>query len=265
MDILSEKQHWDLVHQHHQTPAGKPTAGLAGKRKSWRRQSMAWLKRRLGQRAVTWILQTHHDHLYWNAIVKKYLPDLRGARFLEVGSAPGETLVKHQQVLGCVPFGVDYSEPGIEANRQVFSAHRLDPNNVICADFFAEAFQAEHRESFDVVFSAGFIEHFTDAGRVVDHHLNLLKPGGYLIIGIPNLRGLNYLLLRIFYKELLAIHNLDIMRASAFAQLFNTEKVERLFSGYYGTLSLDIVAARDDSPLRFVLTAMKKLGIMRPV
>ena len=45
---------------------------------------------------------------------------------------------------GCVPFGVDYSEPGIEANRQVFSAHRLDPNNVICADFFAEAFQAQH-------------------------------------------------------------------------------------------------------------------------
>ncbi|HJQ23329.1 MAG TPA: class I SAM-dependent methyltransferase [Blastocatellia bacterium] len=262
MDILSEKQHWDLVHQQHQAPTASPAAGLGGERKSWRRRCTAWLKRRLGERGVRWILQSHHDHIYWNTIVKKYFPDLRGARFLEVGSAPGELLVKHHQALGCVPFGIDYSEPGVEANRQVFRAQGLNPDNVFCADFFGEAFQAQHRESFDVVFSAGFIEHFTDARRVVDHHLNLLKPGGYLVIGIPNLRGVNYWLLRAFYKELLDIHNLDIMRRSAFAQLFDASKVERRFCDYYGTLSLDIVAARDDSPLRSVLAAMKKLGII---
>src|SRR5262249_24507945 len=146
----------------------------------------AWLKRRLGQRRLNWLLQRHHDALYWNHLLKKHLPDVRGARFLEVGSAPGTTLVKHNQMLGCVPFGVEYSEPGVEANRQVFRAHGLDPNNVILSDFFAEDFQAQYRESFDVVYSAGFIEHFTDVGHVVNNHINLLKRGGYLIVGIPN-------------------------------------------------------------------------------
>lgn len=264
MNILSKKRYWDLVHGQYQTPAaaGSAAPGIAGEQKSWRRRGTAWLKRRLGERRLNWMLQRHHDALYWNALLKKYLPDVRGARFLEVGSAPGETLVKHNQMLGCIPFGVEYSEPGVEANREVFRAHGLDPDNVILSDFFAEEFQARHRESFDVVYSAGFIEHFTDAGKVVDNHINLLKRGGYLIVGIPNLSGINRLLLRIFYKELLDIHNLDIMNKRAYTQLFDAGKVEPLFCGYFGAFSLDIVAASERSRLRFVLAALQKLEIV---
>jgi 2-polyprenyl-3-methyl-5-hydroxy-6-metoxy-1,4-benzoquinol methylase len=39
--------------------------------------------------------------------------------------------------------------------------------------------------------SWGLIEHFTDTESVISAHVNLLKPGGILIVSIPNLRGFN--------------------------------------------------------------------------
>ena len=53
---------------------------------------------------------------------------------------------------------------------------------------------------FDVVMSRGFIEHFDEPSSVVDRHLDLLKPGGLLVVSIPNLRGVNGLLTRFFHN-----------------------------------------------------------------
>ena len=41
-------------------------------------------------------------------------------------------------------------------------------------------------EYFDVVFSAGVVEHFTDPTEVIRIHLELMKNGGFLIIMMPN-------------------------------------------------------------------------------
>ena len=187
---------------------------------------------------------------------------MKGARMLEVGSAPGTSLVTFNHKLGCMPFGIDYSEHGVETNRQVFIANNLNPDNVIHADFFSDEFHNRYKESFDMVYSGGFIEHFDNARDVVDKHIGLLAKGGHLVILIPNLRGINHLILKLFYKELLDIHNLSIMRKTEFAKLFDHESLTPLFCDYYGTLTLDVTAARKNSPVRFILNGMKKLELI---
>jgi 2-polyprenyl-3-methyl-5-hydroxy-6-metoxy-1,4-benzoquinol methylase len=261
MSRLSEKRYWDAVYQSPETQSGALT-GSTRKQKSLKSKTRTWIKNLLGKKILGYMFNRYHDRIFWDVILKNYLPDLNGAKMLEVGCAPGTSLVNFNRRLGCLPYGVDYSEHGIETNRQVFIANDLNPDNAIHADFFSDEFHTKHKESFDMVFSGGFIEHFANARDVIDKHVNLLVKGGHLVITIPNLRGINYLVLKLFYKELLDIHNLDIMRKSEFEQLFDTEKLTPLFCDYYGTMTLDVTAARKNSPVRFILTAIKKLELI---
>jgi SAM-dependent methyltransferase len=44
---------------------------------------------------------------------------------------------------------------------------------------------------FDLVYSLGLIEHFSDFADAVAAHARLVKPSGVLVLGVPNYRGLN--------------------------------------------------------------------------
>jgi len=179
-----------------------------------------------------------------------------------VGSAPGDYLVRLSKTYKCVPFGVEYTDSGVDLNRQVFAENNINPNNVIHGDFLSDEFHRRYKSQFDMVVSRGFIEHFTDAKRVVEKHLNLLAKGGVLVISIPNLRGLNYLLARVFHKELIAMHNLTIMRKREFQELFDKSEVSNLYCDYYGTFNFGLFNAREDSPQRSILSLCMKLQMM---
>ncbi len=101
----------------------------------------------------------------------------------------------------------------------------------------------DYREQFDIVVSRGFIEHFTDVDSVVDRHIDLLSPGGYLIVSVPNLRGLNYVLARLLDSSAIPRHNISIMRKDAFASLFQKPNLQGSFCAYYGTFSFYLFTA----------------------
>jgi hypothetical protein len=113
-----------------------------------------------------------------------------------------------------------------------------------------------------MVISRGFIEHFTDAKFIVEKHLNLLARGGLLVISIPNIRGLNYLLAQIFHKELIAIHNLNIMQKQQFKELFDQSQVTPIFCDYYGTFNFGLINARQNTFLESVLGMCTKLQMI---
>jgi SAM-dependent methyltransferase len=194
-------------------------------------------------------MSAYDDHLLWEVIFPKYLTQMQEARVLEVGSAPGEFLVQFARRFGCIPHGLDYSEVGVEVNKQVFGRNGFNPGNVIYADFFSDQFRKQYRESYDVVISRGFIEHFTDVESVIERHMDLLKPGGRLIISIPNLRGINYVLADLFDKEAIPRHNTEIMRKTVFKRLFDRQDLEPVFCDYYGTFSFYLFTA-DQSKAR---------------
>ncbi len=219
------------------------------------------LERKLVRQRIFEYTRRYSDYLLWEVIYPRYMPKTPGATVLEIGSAPGSYLVRLSQRFGFVPYGVEYSESGVERNREKFLAHNISPDNVLHADFLSEAFHDQYRGRFDIVVSRGFIEHFSNVEDIIDKHLNVLAPGGHLFVHIPNFRNLNYLLMRTFHHELLAIHNLDIMPREAFSALFDPSRLERLFCDYYGTFDFGLFDTAPGSFLRPLLLVGKGLQL----
>lgn len=253
MQGLTRREHWDAVHASEKAASEEPREAT----KSWPRRT---IKRWLGTRLADY-MSSYDDHQIWDVLYPRHMP-LPGATVLEIGSAPGEHLAKLSETFGLVPYGIEYSASGVEVNRAVFAARGLDPRNIIEMDFFSDECLLGYRERFDVVVSRGFIEHFEDPSRVVDRHLEVLKPGGLLIVTIPNLRGLNHALTLFFHRELIPMHNLGIMSKVPFFQLFDTTRVRPLVCAYVGTFSFYLFNVKTGSPLGPLLRACMKLQTM---
>ncbi len=243
MQRLTDKQYWDAKYLH----------GFAEHGGHPKRPVISFIKRLLGPRFVD-LVRPYSEFLLWDVIYPQILPRNKRVTILEVGSAPGENLVEFWKSLGYQPYGVEYSEPGVRVNRQLFSMHGLDPANVIHADFLSQSFQDKHRGQFDIVISHGFIEHFSDPTAVIAGHLNLLRSGGHLVVSIPNLRGVNRALVYFFNKETLPLHNLSIMNLDAFCNLFEAKReLVPIICRYYGTFSFRIFNTKPVSPKRHIL------------
>jgi SAM-dependent methyltransferase len=231
MERLTEKDYWNAVYLgdatvRHRAKQAQP-AGLK-----------SFLKRHLSQ---YW--RDYSDYLEWESLYATYLPKTAGLKAIEIGSAPGTNLVRLHQTFGYEPYGVEYAEAGASLNREVFRQNGLNPNHVIRADAFSEDFLARYENSFDLVISRGFIEHFTEMENVMDAHLRLLKPGGTLVITIPRLTGLPNLLFRSFNPDVIPMHNLSIMNKPRFAALFQRADLQRRFCDYYGTFKVHVCGA----------------------
>jgi SAM-dependent methyltransferase len=227
MRELTEKEYWNRIHKSYVlAPQGHPL----------KETLKALITKLFGRRC----LRPYADYLLWNVIYKKYMPKTKGAKVLEIGSAPGHHLVRLSQTFGFVPYGIEYSDIGVELNRKIFRLHGINPENVIHADFLSNEFHREYNGRFDIVLSTGFIEHFTDMEDVIEKHINLLIGGGYLFVTIPNLRGINYVLQWIFSKKVPSKHNTDIMRKEIFSSIFDKKELTTLFCSYYGTFDLGL-------------------------
>ncbi|MFH1371294.1 MAG: class I SAM-dependent methyltransferase [Planctomycetota bacterium] len=240
MNRLSDRSYWDLVHIHQ---ASDRKTGLPSKKLHLLAKSI------LGERC----LRYYSDYLLWDVILPRHLPKQKGLKVLEVGSAPGDTLVRLKETFGYIPYGVEYSQPGAELNRRKFIEHNINPSNVIQADFFSPEFQDKYRGYFDIVLSSGFIEHFTNVEDVIRGHINVLAKGGHLVVIIPNLRGINYFLGYVFNRKVLPMHNMTIMRKKEFRWLFNAELMECKLCDYFGTFDFGVFNTPEGSPLRFLL------------
>ena len=231
MKRLTEQSYWNGVYTETQapsptTPPAKPT-GLKG-----------FLKQHLDE-----YLRDYGDYREWEGIYPQFLPQTKGLKIIEIGSAPGTNLVRLHKTFGYEPYGVEYAEAGANLNREVFRQNGLDPNNVIRADAFSEEFLSRYEGYFDLVISRGFIEHFTEMDKVIGMHLRLLKPGGKLIVTIPKLTGVPNLIFRVFNPDIIPMHNLDIMNKKSYAALFQREGLRQQFCDLYGTFKVSVCGA----------------------
>lgn len=263
---LTESRYWDAFYPPQEGEA-VPAKGSTVK---------ALLRRLLGPRTVEW-LSDYNGYLLWNVHLAKALPaagtpvagtptagtvDNPKLRAVEVGSAPGRFMLQLAERFHCDPFGVENSERGVALNRRLFADHGIDPDQVIDADFLSDDFAERHRGSFDVVLSRGFIEHFTDVDTIVARHVDLLKPGGLLVVSIPSLRGLNGRLAEVFNPGILGVHNLDIMTPEAFAELFEGRGLDTSHCGPFGAFTFQLFNTRAGSWRRWVLTACHGLQLV---
>jgi len=249
MTRLSEQTHWDSVHTRLQN------YGRAARSK---RQFMQTAKKLLGPSLLEH-MSAYSEYLLWDVIFPQHFHLQKGAKVVEIGSAPGDFLVKFSEKYDCIPYGIEYSEVGVELNRLTFRRHGFDPDNVLHVDFFDDHLRRRYFEYFDVVFSKGFIEHFTDIAPLLDRHLDLLKPSGYLLVDVPNFRWVNAVLARLFDEGALPRHNLNIMPKHAFRQLFDRPDLFELSCGYYGAFSFYLFTADESKIAKRMLKTCHKI------
>lgn len=128
----------------------------------------------------------HDKQAYYYACVRldlvSLLPDNPAQKVLEIGASGGYTLcyLKENNLAADVT-GVDlFDMPETQQNSPLI-------DRFIRANIESDALDLQP-ESFDVILCGDVLEHLNDPWTVVSKLVGLLKPGGTMIISVPNIR-----------------------------------------------------------------------------
>ncbi|MGZ7080097.1 MAG: class I SAM-dependent methyltransferase [Thermoanaerobaculia bacterium] len=189
---------------------------------------------------------------------------LRGSKgeVLEIGCAPGRWLAFLSKEFNLGVSGIEYTADGATATRRNLELLGVKSADIREADFLTTT----PSPKYDVVVSLGFVEHFTDVEAIIRRHGAWARPGGHVIIGVPNFKGVHGWLQRGLDPEVLAHHNLTIMDVDRLAELgpaagLVTESVE-----YLGSLEPSLPIARagvKGLPDFFAKVALRAMRLIR--
>lgn len=168
----------------------------------------------------------------WLQVVNKYVPD-GDMNYLELGCAPGQYSAVLSENKKWQVSGIDYSD-----DADLF----LETMKLVKKDatlYKIDMFNNRIDVLFDIVISIGLVEHFR--GELLDNvfklHDSYIKPGGYLIIQVPNFTGFQYIWHYLFDRPDLDNHNVDVMQPNSL-NWFKQNGYEILFNDYVGILRL---------------------------
>jgi SAM-dependent methyltransferase len=101
------------------------------------------------------------------------------------------------------------------------------------------------KENYDLVCSFGFIEHFTDLEYVLRTHMKFLRPGGLLLITLPNFLGVNGFLQKVFDPRNLTIHNLAVMDLALLKDKMSIIGMQNIQVEYYPSTQVWLEGSHD--------------------
>jgi SAM-dependent methyltransferase len=147
---------------------------------------------------LRWV-RGNYSYSVLDSLLRQLLPADQNRTFIELGSGPGRWLVYFHRTFGYRVAGCDDSPEGCDIARATLAAAGVD-GTIIEGDFFKLS------GAYDVVFSAGVIEHFEDPSVPVAAFARLLRPGGFLITSVPNILGVNGFYHRVLKPETFSTH-----------------------------------------------------------
>jgi SAM-dependent methyltransferase len=121
------------------------------------------------------------------AEIRRAVGELSGKRVLEIGCGAGMLVVRGRVAHGLDIYGVEPSFGEYTASLDVarrLAAHYGLPDGVV-TEASGEALPFPDAW-FDVVYSSNVLEHVGDPQAVVDEAVRVLKPGGTLLLVVPN-------------------------------------------------------------------------------
>ena len=162
-------------------------------------------------------------------ILSKYIPKQQKINFLEIGGFPGQWAVFFAKYWGANSTLLDrYIDRDVI--QSLSETNDVENINIIEGDVF----DLRVDQKFDVVMSAGFIEHFSNVESVIDKHIDYLETNGILVLTVPNLLGLNGLLQKIVDRETYDTHYLETMYDKNLKQIVNSKGLTIEYVNYYG-------------------------------
>jgi SAM-dependent methyltransferase len=160
----------------------------------------------------------------------RYLPYDKSQSILEIGGSPGQYLAYMHKTYGYKISCLDFSSIGCAKTLENYELLQIK-GTVYQTDLFSEDLRLP---LFDIVYSLGFIEHFSDTNLVIEKHLNLTKPGGILFLGVPNFSGVNHFFLKRLAPHLLSKHNLAVMDLNNWISFEKKFNLQTIYKGYIG-------------------------------
>lgn len=109
-----------------------------------------------------------------------YCTDVKHTRILEVGAGTGRDNVE-LSTLGAEVYALDFTAEALTLTQQL-SDQQGSTVRLVCADTLRLPFASG---SFDLLFSQGLLEHFSDPYAVVQEQARVIRPGGYLLVDVP--------------------------------------------------------------------------------
>jgi SAM-dependent methyltransferase len=196
----------------------------------------------------------------WDRVLLPILRECGARTAVEIGSAPGQNLVRLSKELGVAPFGIEYTEEGARLNRELFIRNGLNPDNVLCEDFFSPTLDSL-AGTFDIVVSFGFVEHFDDPVPAIKRQIDFCRPGGYVAIIIPNIQGIYYVWNKVFNPRVIETHNTAMMRNGAFfAMCEEIANFEVIFGGSDGAFEYGLLTHNNSFISRAAVSIMRRLA-----
>lgn len=116
-------------------------------------------------------------------LITEALPSLDGCTLLKTDlwdEAKNTRIMQWAAGQGAHVYGIDLSEPIVRQARAAFDGRPLRP---VVSDVRRLPFGPA---SFDAIYSMGTVEHFDETEAAVTELARILKPGGRLILGVPN-------------------------------------------------------------------------------
>ncbi|MBM4273387.1 MAG: class I SAM-dependent methyltransferase [Deltaproteobacteria bacterium] len=171
----------------------------------------------------------------FHEIFSASLPPATEARpvdFLEIGCYPGRFLYYFAREFGYRVSGLDFLPETAELS------DRLAEKGVQARVYVGDFFHFEPEQRYDVVFSYGFVEHFTAWQEVLDRQLALLKPGGTLVIELPNFRYGQYWLRKLLDPSFAEGHVLEVMDPHLWGRALTRRGLELQYCDYFETFQI---------------------------
>jgi 2-polyprenyl-3-methyl-5-hydroxy-6-metoxy-1,4-benzoquinol methylase len=159
--------------------------------------------------------------------IESYIPQGNGS-CLEIGCFPGRYLAIFGR-LGYELNGIDLTPRTLEM------VDWLMENGYRTGEFYQEDFfHFNPEKQFDVVSSFGFIEHFLNWAEVLRKQAGLVKKGGYLVVSVPNFRGVVQQLLHFHLdRENYNRHYILSMNPDEWVKIIELEKFQIVYLGYF--------------------------------
>jgi SAM-dependent methyltransferase len=102
----------------------------------------------------------------------------------------------------------------------------------------ADLFNYQPEKQYDLVLSCGLIEHFNDTADIINRHIRFLKPGGTLLITLPNFKSVNGWLQKNFDFENYNKHNIASMDINLLKDICKKFNLTDIKVNYYGHFSV---------------------------
>ncbi|PRM96154.1 class I SAM-dependent methyltransferase [Aliarcobacter cryaerophilus] len=188
-----------------------------------------------------------NDRVIAETIINNVPKAKEGQTALEVGCAPGKWMILLNEKLNYNINGFEYVDVAAEKTRQNFLMCNIPENRfkVVTADFLTQI----PSPIYDVVTSFGFIEHFENYDEIFQKHIEYTKKNGYIVIGFPNFRGLNYYIQLFIDKvtgsKIIENHNIDMMDKSLMEEMIENSNQELVYIDYIGGFEAGLFNSND--------------------